>query len=138
MTGAVTFVAAAILVASLAFGGSSVSASEQQELVDGATKTATNFAADPNLESFREYARDAQGMLIVRTMVKAGSIFGASGGSGVLSAQGAKGETWSAPAFYAMGSVTFGLQFGGEVSEIILLVMTRKALAKIGAKKAEK
>ena len=128
MTGAVTFVAAAILVASLAFGGSSVSASEQQELVDGATKTATNFAADPNFESFREYARDAQGMLIVPTMVKAGFIFGASGGSGVLSARGAKGETWSAPAFYAMGSVTFGLQIGGEVSEIILLVMTRKGL----------
>ena len=120
--------AATVLVATLPLGGTAGSASEQQKLVDGTTKTATNFAADPNPSSFREYARDAEAMLIVPTMVKAGFIFGGSAGSGVLSARGETGGTWSAPAFYAMGSATFGLRIGGEISEIILLVMSKKGL----------
>ncbi len=128
MTGFGKVLAALALAATVAFGGNIALASDQQELVDAATKTVSNFAVDPNLESFREYARDAEAMLIVPTMVKGGFIFGGSAGSGTLSARGKKGKSWSHPAFYAMGSVTFGLQIGGEVSEIILLVMSKKGL----------
>jgi lipid-binding SYLF domain-containing protein len=35
---------------------------------------------------------------------------------------------WSHPAFYTMGSVTFGLQIGGEASELLVLAMTQKAV----------
>ncbi len=112
---------------------------EAQETVDKATETIGRFALDPDLSAFRDYAKEAKGLLIVPTMVKAGFIIGGSIGGGVLVARGDKDE-WSHPAFYTMGSVTFGLQIGGEVSEIVLLVMSDKGLeslmtasAKLGA-----
>jgi lipid-binding SYLF domain-containing protein len=55
-------------------------------------------------------------------------VFGASGGSGVLLARDEATAGWSYPAFYTMGSVTFGLQIGGEVSQLVLMVMTQKGL----------
>ncbi len=35
---------------------------------------------------------------------------------------------WSQPAFYTVGSVTFGLQIGGEAAEVIMMIRTQKAL----------
>jgi lipid-binding SYLF domain-containing protein len=103
-------------------------AAEAQETVEKATATIEKFTADPNLSGFREYAAKSKGMLVVPTMVKAGFIFGGSVGGGVLLARGEGDAGWSYPAFYGLGSVTFGLQIGGEVSEIVLLVMTEKGL----------
>lgn len=36
--------------------------------------------------------------------------------------------TWSEPAFYTVGSVTFGLQIGDEAAEVVMLAMNQKAL----------
>jgi lipid-binding SYLF domain-containing protein len=36
--------------------------------------------------------------------------------------------SWSAPAFYAIGSASFGLQIGLEQSEMVMFIMTQKAL----------
>lgn len=103
-------------------------AAEAQETVDKATATIVSFTVDPNLSGFRKYAAKSRAMLVIPTMVKAGFIFGASGGAGVLLARGDDDSGWSNPAFYAMGSVTFGLQIGAEVSQIVLLVMSEKGL----------
>jgi lipid-binding SYLF domain-containing protein len=35
---------------------------------------------------------------------------------------------WSQPAFYTMGSVTFGLQAGGEAAEVVMMIMSDKAI----------
>ena len=35
---------------------------------------------------------------------------------------------WSQPAFYTLGSVTFGLQIGGEAAEVVVLAMSQKAI----------
>lgn len=109
---------------------------EAQGIVDKAKATVNNLAADPNLPAFRTYAARAKGMLIVPTMVKGGFIIGASGGSGVLIGRDEK-LGWSYPAFYTLGSVTFGLQIGGEVSEIALLVMTQSGMDSLLASSAK-
>jgi lipid-binding SYLF domain-containing protein len=64
--------------------------------------------------------------LIIPTVAKAGLIIGASGGSGVMLTRD-DDENWSYPAFYTMGSLTLGLQIGGEISEIALVIMTKAA-----------
>lgn len=100
--------------------------------VDGfvakAERTMLNFAADPGMAHFRTLLRQAKGILVVPVSIRGGFIFGASGGHAALLAHDFKSGEWSYPAFYAMGSVTFGLQAGGEVAELVMLIMSDKGL----------
>ena len=120
----VLFVAAAVIAAVPAWAA----ATKQQKLVDDAKYVADRFAGNSSLEWVHSNIGRAKGILIVPQQVKAGFIFGGSNGSGVLLAHDTQNGTWSYPAFYTMGSVTFGFQFGGEVSEIVLLVMSQKGM----------
>ena len=72
--------------------------------------------------------KDAKGVLIYPQVLKAGFIFGGSGGTGVLLGRDGKTGEWSNPAFYTMGSASFGLQIGGESAEVVLLVMSQKGM----------
>ena len=100
--------------------------SEQQKEVDAALATWNDFQADPNLTWFREHEHEAVGFLIAAKVVKAGFIVGGSGGRAVLVAKGDKG--WAGPAFYTMGTASAGFQAGVDVSQIVTLVMNKKAL----------
>ncbi len=104
----------------------SATQSEKQALVERAQASAERFSADPNMSWFRENLKDAEGVLIIPTVVKVGFGIGASGGSGVMLVRN-EDQKWSYPAFYTMGSVTFGFQIGGEISEIALVIMTKAA-----------
>jgi lipid-binding SYLF domain-containing protein len=120
-----TMVFIGLLIISLT---SPVSASDQQALVDRARITFESFMADPNMTWLQENLHAAKGLVIVPSLLKAGFIFGGSGGSGVLIVPDAKTGKWSQPAFYTIGSVTFGLQIGGEAAEVIMYVRTQKAV----------
>ncbi len=100
----------------------------EQGLVDTALVTFRNFNSDKEMEWFHQNLKDCKGLLIVPNMLKAGFILGGSGGSGVLVARNEKTGDWSQPAFYSLGSVTFGLQIGGEAAEVIMMIRTQKAL----------
>jgi lipid-binding SYLF domain-containing protein len=103
-------------------------ATEEQLLVDKARITFESFIADPNMNYLKEHLREAKGILIVPSLLKAGFVFGGSGGSGVLIVNDAKKGQWSQPAFYTIGSVSFGLQIGGEAAEVIMMLRTQKAV----------
>lgn len=114
--------------AALAFGASFVpaTASDQTDLLRRATKTAEHMKRDPSFEAARRMLRNARAIVIVPSLVKGGFIFGAEGGNGVLLAR--TGHGWSNPAFYTLGSASFGLQIGLEQAEIVLLIMSDRAL----------
>jgi len=99
-----------------------------QGLVDRARVTFNDFVRDPNFTWLRENLRNAKGVLIFPQVIKGGFIWGGSGGTGVLLVRDEKTGHWSEPAFYTIGSVTFGLQIGGQASEVVMLAMTRKAI----------
>ncbi len=102
--------------------GSSYSA--QQELIDSCAITFKSLMADPNMGWLRTHIQSAKGIFICPTYMKGAFIFGADGGTGVLLGRDNRSGSWSYPAFYGMGSISFGFQAGAEVSEIVLLVMT--------------
>jgi SH3 domain-containing YSC84-like protein 1 len=102
-------------------------AAEASETVQSARTSLRNFVSDPNMKWIKEHIGEAKGILIVPTQGKGGFIFGGSGGVGVLLTRNTDG-TWSQPAFYRMGSVSVGLQVGGEVSEVIFFVQTQKGV----------
>ena len=100
----------------------------QQLLVDKARIVVDTFAADPEMEWFREYLKKAKGVLIVPDLYKGAWFLGGSGGRGVLLVRDQEMGKWFGPAFYTLGSVSFGLQFGGQKSEAMILVMTEKGI----------
>lgn len=102
--------------------------SDTQALVDQSTILFKSFGQDPEMEWFHKNVQYSKAVLIIPQMLKAGFFIGGSGGSGALLSRDMKANVWSYPVFYTMGSVSFGLQFGGEASEIILMVMTDKGM----------
>jgi len=102
--------------------------SKPDELVLHSEAVLKSFMADPKLAWMKENIGSAKGIFIVPRMIRGGFFIGGSGGSGALLARNRETGEWSYPAFYTMGSVSFGMQIGGDVSEIILLIMTDKGM----------
>src|SRR4030095_8877298 len=78
--------------------------SEQQKLVTDATKTLSNFLRDPDMTWLQNNIGRAKGVLIAPEIVKAGFVFGGSGGRAVLIAHEAPSKKWGARAFYTLGT----------------------------------
>ena len=102
--------------------------SEAEILVEKVRFTLENFISDPDMVWFRDHIKDARGLLIVPQMIKGAFFIGGSGGTGVLMVRDEKTNEWSYPAFFTLGGASFGLQFGGQASEVVLLVMTQKGV----------
>ncbi len=103
-------------------------AAEAQGIVDKAKVTLDAFMGDKNYSWLHENLKNAKGVLIYPQILKAGFILGGSGGTGVFLAKDEKRGDWSQPAFYTVGTVSFGLQIGGEAAETMILAMTQKAV----------
>ncbi len=103
-------------------------ADEAQAIVDKARITFSAFARDENYSYLNDHLRNVKGLLIFPQVLKAGFILGGSGGTGVLVARDQKTGNWSEPAFYTVGAVSFGLQIGGEAAEVIMMIMSQRAV----------
>jgi lipid-binding SYLF domain-containing protein len=101
---------------------------DAQGIVDKARVTLSGFMRDKDYDFLHRYIRKAKGVLIYPQVLKAGYILGGSGGTGVLLTRDSNTGEWSNPAFYTLGSVSFGLQIGGEAAEVVLLVMSQKGV----------
>ena len=119
------------LVAAAALAGQPAAAGDKREeaidLVDDAAETLAYFSADSAFEPMWSLAESAKAIVIIPRSIRAGFIFGGSGGDAVMIARN-KDNTWSQPTFYAIGSASFGFQAGAEFSEIVLLVMTQRGM----------
>jgi lipid-binding SYLF domain-containing protein len=112
------------------FQGSSAFADDRTDataLAQRANLTLQSFMCDRSMGAFRDMIRSAKGVMIVPSLLKGAFIVGASGGSGALMVRERNGA-WSGPAFYTIGGASFGLQAGGQSSEVILLAMTDRGV----------
>ena len=69
----------------------------------------------------------AEGIVILPANVKVGLWFGASFGSGVMLVRNPD-RSWSNPVFVKSGGGSWGAQFGGQVSDIVLVLTTRESI----------
>ena len=103
---------------------------EQQTLVDRATLAAQEMMTQTVSDGPRDLLRRAKGVMICPRIFKAGFFFGGEGGSCVLLSRTGNG-TWSYPAFYTIGSASFGFQFGIEDNQLFMLIMTERGLGAV-------
>ena len=112
----------------VAVSGPTWAQSEQQDLVNAAETTFSNFTRDPDMTWFQRHVGSAKAVLIAPQVVKAGWIFGGAGGRAVLLARNGQTGRWEGPAFYNLATASVGFQAGVAVSETVTLVMTDKGL----------
>jgi hypothetical protein len=103
-------------------------AEDAQGIVDNAYATFTNFMSDQNYTWLHENLKDARALIIYPQIIKGGFIIGGSGGTGVLLVKDEKTGEWSQPVFYTIGAMSIGLQIGGEVVEMLVMVMSDKGI----------
>jgi len=102
---------------------------QQQEVLDKARISFDKLITSVEFGELPGYMKRAKAVLIFPELYKGGFILGAEGGYGILAARGADG--WSQPAFYDLVAGSLGLQIGGQVSEVVLTIMSEKALSAV-------
>jgi lipid-binding SYLF domain-containing protein len=123
-----------VLALTLGFNASGVSlsfadeAADTKALVEKSKLTFDEFMASKDLSGFRDLLKKARGVFISPQMLEGAFIIGASGGSGVLLARDPKTGNWNGPAFYTIGEASFGLQVGGQASQVIMLALSEKGV----------
>ena len=113
---------------SLSFLPAAHAQTEQQKLVNRAQATLDNFLRDPQMTWLQRNLSRAKAVLIAPEVVKAGFIFGGSGGRAVLLARDPQSGKWRGPVFYTMATASVGFQAGVAASENITMVMTEKGV----------
>lgn len=73
-----------------------------------------------------ELIRDCAGIVIIPGFFKAGFFAGAAYGKGVMLAR--RDGTWSAPAFVYLGAGSVGIQFGFQMTDLLLVVMGERTM----------
>jgi SH3 domain-containing YSC84-like protein 1 len=118
--------AAFAFLLALVFVAPATAQTDQERLVNDARTTLNNFMSDPAQTWIHDNIHRARAILISPQIVRAGFIFGGSGGRAVLIAH--NGPKWVGPAFYNLATASVGFQAGIDVSEAVIMVMTERGL----------
>jgi SH3 domain-containing YSC84-like protein 1 len=102
---------------------------EADQLVEKSRLTFESFLTDSQLGAFRDLLRTSRGLFLAPAVLRGAFFIGAAGGSGVFVARDEKAGRWGGPAFYTLGELSFGLQAGGDSSEVALLAMTERGVS---------
>ncbi len=113
-----------LLAAALALGTAAPAfAGSPQYLVDSSTLALEDMMGGAQGSQAQDFLRKAKAVVICPNIFRAGFFFGGEGGGCVLSARTDDGS-WSYPAFYTLGSGSFGLQIGVQSAEVMMIIMT--------------
>jgi len=113
-------------------------AENAQQLVDKARLTLNAFVADKEMgPPLKELLKKARGVLIYPQVLRGAFIVGVSGGSGTFVAYDQKAKKWGGPAFYTIGEASFGLQAGGDASEVVLVALSERGMTALLATSAK-
>jgi lipid-binding SYLF domain-containing protein len=111
----------------LSVPGVARAAADQQALVDRATLAVNEIMRDQHAADVKAVLRRARAVMVFPRVFRGGFILGGEGGLGVLLARDGAGN-WSSPAFYLLASGSIGLQIGVSDSQVMLFIMSERAL----------
>jgi SH3 domain-containing YSC84-like protein 1 len=91
------------------------------ERVQAATTTIQQIMNVPDNAIPDKITQNAKCIAVIPGMKKGAFIFGAEYGRGVVTCR--TGHGWSAPTFITLGGGSFGLQLGGQSTDVVLVAM---------------
>jgi lipid-binding SYLF domain-containing protein len=120
-----SFLVLAFLFTSNAYA---VDETSQQKLLKNARVVVEDIMSAPDLGIPSGLMSRAQAIIVFPSMLKGGFLIGARYGKGVATVRDAKTGDWGTPSFITTLGGSFGLQFGAQSVDMILVVMTEKGL----------
>lgn len=119
---------AALTVLAMATPAPADSPAELGERLRKATAVLSEMASNKQDTGIpREMLARARAIAVFPEVKKGAVIVGGRHGQGVMSVKRADGR-WSAPAFFTVGGGSVGLQLGGQVIDLVLIVMSDKGI----------
>ncbi|WP_298162176.1 lipid-binding SYLF domain-containing protein [Acidocella sp.] len=112
-----------LLAAALALAPVAAQADTPQHLVDSATLALEDMMGGTEGTQAQTFLRQAKAVVVCPSIFRGGFILGGEGGGCVMSARNDQGG-WTYPAFYTLGSGSFGLQIGVQTAEVMIIIMT--------------
>jgi SH3 domain-containing YSC84-like protein 1 len=94
--------------------------------VEAAGTVLDEIQAAPDKGIPQEVLGSAECVAVVPSLLNGGFVFGGRYGRGVASCRTEKG--WSAPAFFTIGGGSFGLQIGGQATDVVMLIMNKNGM----------
>ena len=101
--------------------------------VDAAGTVLDEIQGAPDQRIPEEILASADCVAVVPSLLNGGFVFGGRYGRGVASCRTEKG--WSAPAFFMVGGGSFGLQIGGQATDVVMLIMNKEGMNNLLASK---
>jgi lipid-binding SYLF domain-containing protein len=105
---------------------SSNNQSDEVKRVQNAAKVLNEIMATPDKGIPQDVFASAKCVGVVPSMIKGGFIVGGRYGRGVATCRTPRG--WSAPAPFTIAGGSWGLQFGGEAVDLVMLVMNQQGM----------
>jgi SH3 domain-containing YSC84-like protein 1 len=105
---------------------SSNNQSDEVKRVQNAAKVLNEIMATPDKGIPQDVFASAKCVAVVPSMIKGGFIVGGRYGRGVATCRTPRG--WSAPAPFTIAGGSWGLQFGGEAVDLVMLVMNQQGM----------
>jgi SH3 domain-containing YSC84-like protein 1 len=113
----------AVAMTGPAYAGPSPDARLDQRLQD-ATAVYRELLASPDRGVPEALLRDADCIAVFPHVIKGAMVYGARHGTGVMSCR--SGNGWGPPSFVTLTGGSWGLQIGGESSDLVVFFMTER------------
>jgi len=123
-----------VLLVTLGFGPNAFADAKTDERLDNSRKVFESFSNLTEQSIPTWLLERAYGVVVVPGVVKVALTLGGRGGKGVMAVRNADG-TWSDPVFVTLAGVNFGLQFGVQSTDVVLVLMSRQSVEGIAGGK---
>lgn len=122
-------IAAALLSAMAATPLSAALSTTETKRIEDATAVLRALHGAPDQDIPTDLWSKASCVLVIPSLKKAAFIVGGEYGKGLMSCR--NGSAWSPPVFMRLGKGSWGLQFGAQTVDLVLLVMNDKGIEKL-------
>jgi len=94
-----------------------------KEKVEDAGEVIRTIMNSPDKGIPKDLLRESAGVAIFPGVIKGGFFLGGKYGRGLVMRHNPKTGRWSPPAFYSIAAASYGLQFGGQSTDLVLVIM---------------
>jgi len=98
------------------------------EKVEDAGEVMRTIMDSPDKSIPKDLLRQSAGVAIFPGVIKGGFFIGGKYGKGVVMRHNPKTGRWSPPAFYSIAAASYGLQFGGQSTDLVLVIMNNQGM----------